>query len=140
MTSSFKLCKNSTTYLAPYTEKEIGSLSVRFYLKGALMNKQFPHQDQFYYFNSFYRNYRTVNFDSKFIGEKKKEHTNLLTLENVAHFLCKAAWKLDCVMLLLLPFSLPFFHCSWWIWIHLWWKHEHHLCCAILYDPFGSLT
>lgn len=74
MTSSFKLCKNSTTYLAPYTETEIGSLSVRFYLKGALMNKQFPHQDQFYYFNSFYRNYRTVNFNSKFIGEKKKTH------------------------------------------------------------------
>lgn len=45
MMSSFKLCKNSTTYLAPYTEKEIGSLSVRFYLKGALMNKQFPHQE-----------------------------------------------------------------------------------------------
>lgn len=95
-------------------------------------------RDQFYYFNSFYRNYWTVNFNSKFIGEEKK-HTNLLTLENVAHILCKGSWKLDCVMNAL-AFSLPFFHCSWWIWIHLWRKHEHHLCCAILYDPIGSLT
>lgn len=55
-------------------------------------------RDQFYYFNSFYRNYWTVNFNSKFIGEEKK-HTHLLTLENVAHILCKASWKLDCVML-----------------------------------------
>lgn len=135
--SSFKLCKNSTTYLASYTERVIGSLSVRFYLKGALMNKQFPHQDQFYYFNSFYRNYWTVNFNSKFIGEKKKTH-EFIDSRKCCTFAMQSFLKAR--LCNALPFSLPFFHCSWWIWIHLWWKHEHHLCCALLYDPFGSLT